>query len=104
MYQKLLRLVYSTILVGPLILRAHISVYSIVVFLRLWESIDCHSGYAFPWYCSPLGPWSLLRSTNQHNFHHSKNIGAYGMFAMWDRICGTNTAYYASMIKRNSLA
>jgi len=92
--------------VGPLILGAHISVYVVVVFLRLWESIDCHSGYAFPWYFSPLGPWWLFRSAHQHYFHHSKNIGAFGMFAIWDRICGTNAAYYASMIKRhnNSLA
>jgi sterol desaturase/sphingolipid hydroxylase (fatty acid hydroxylase superfamily) len=87
----------ATILLGPFILGSHINVVVITTILRMWESIDCHSGYCLPWYISP---WAIFRSTRQHDFHHSKNIGAYGMFAFWDIVCGTNDAYYAHERKR----
>ncbi len=47
-----------------------------------------HSGYDL------LTPWRLLRSTRPHEYHHSHNKGAYGIFPFWDRLMGTDEAYY----------
>lgn len=78
---------------GPILFynSAHaVEVWSYLV-IRLWETIDAHSGYSFPW-----SPWKLLPfqgGPDRHDFHHSHNVGNYGMLAFWDWICGTDKAY-----------
>lgn len=79
-----------SVLVGPYFLACHPYVTAMSIGIRMWESVDCHSGYAFPWWISP---WSLVRETARHDFHHSKNMGSFGVLAWWDKLCGTSQPY-----------
>ncbi len=65
----------------------HISQLLLFLALRLWETIDAHSGYDFP-----FSPWRYLTGAVNHDLHHSANLGNYGMFPFWDWICGTRTS------------
>jgi len=60
--------------------------------IRLWETIDAHSGYSFPW-----SPWKMIPfiqgGPDKHDFHHSHNVGNFGMLAFWDWVCGTDKPY-----------
>ena len=42
--------------------------------VRMWETIDSHSGYILP-----LSPWNALLAIQggaaRHDYHHSHNIG-----------------------------
>jgi len=80
---------FSTML-GPLLLRnkMHFSTLLLFTVLRLWETVDAHSGYSLPW-----SPWSVLRRTDRHDFHHSHNLGNFGMFPFWDAVMGTDMHY-----------
>jgi len=42
----------------------------------MFSNLDEHVGYAFPW--SPVRWFPFSASTNEHEFHHSKNIGCFG--------------------------
>lgn len=69
---------------GPVLTQMHHSTVLLWLCLRLTETIDAHSGYAWPW-----SPWHLLASVQggaeRHDFHHSDNIGSYGaFFTFWD--------------------
>lgn len=41
----------------------------------LWANLDDHVGYAFPW--SPVRWFPGSAATDEHEFHHSKNMGCY---------------------------
>lgn len=76
---------------GPLILGTHLFTLWAWFVVRIWETIDAHSGYALPF---PLSPFSLFGVADQHDFHHSHNQGCYGsFFGFWDWIMGTDAAY-----------
>lgn len=79
-----------SVLAVPAFLGPHIWVTGAVLFLRMWESVDCHCNYDLPLW---LSPWGLLRTVKRHDFHHSRNIGSYGMFSLWDIALGTGDAY-----------
>lgn len=81
---------FSTLL-GPVLLRNRMHFSTLILFwvLRLWETVDAHSGYSLPW-----SPWNvLLRRTDRHDFHHSHNLGNFGMFPFWDAVMGTDRHY-----------
>ena len=57
-----------------------------------------HIGYDLPWY--PWGAFPFGINIGYHDFHHSVNIGNFGVFSsVWDTICGTNKLYYKSIVK-----
>lgn len=61
--------------------------------MRIFESIDGHSGYEFSW--SPYRLLPLSGSSEYHNFHHSHNTGNFGsFFSYWDILCGTNIDFF----------
>lgn len=80
---------------GPKLLgmRCHVVTFWLWVAVRIFETVDGHSGYDFPW-----APYRLLpMATNgrYHDYHHAENIGNYGSFmTIWDTVFGTNTSYY----------
>ncbi|EGD74827.1 hypothetical protein PTSG_07059 [Salpingoeca rosetta] len=79
---------------GCLISGCPLSVMVLWSFLRLWETVDAHSGYAFDW-----SPWNLFLTiqggAERHDFHHFQNKGSYGSFTkFWDWVCGTDEPYY----------
>ena len=79
---------------GPLLLGAHYRTFIFYTLLKLWQSIEAHSNYSFPF---PFSFWSFIEGmdcADAHDFHHSHNVGNYGgMFMFWDWICGTDAAY-----------
>lgn len=63
------------ILATALVPSAHsISQFQFIVWL-MWANLDDHVGYAFPW--SPIRWFPGSALTNEHEFHHFKNLGCY---------------------------
>jgi len=81
----------AAFIAGPFIMGSHIFTLYMWLLLRLWETVDAHSGYALPF---PLSPFSLFGVAEQHDYHHSQNKGCFGsFFGVWDWICGTDADY-----------
>jgi methylsterol monooxygenase len=68
-----------------------ITVY-IWITLRLFQAIDAHSGYDFPWSLQHIVPfWS---GAEHHDFHHMAFTNNYSTsFRWWDRMLGTDDKY-----------
>lgn len=74
-----------------LIKEKHIFTICLWVFIRVYQTINAHSGYDLP-YISPqyYFPW-LLSGTLQHDFHHQHAKMNYGSFlTLWDRMMNTH--------------
>jgi methylsterol monooxygenase len=65
----------------------HLTQLLLFLVIRLWETIDAHSGYDFP-----FSPWRFLSGAVSHDLHHSANLGNFGMFHFWDWFCQTRTS------------
>ena len=73
-----------TSFLGPVLLGAHPATVLLWFFLRMLETIEAHSGYAFP-----FTPW-----TDRHAYHHEFNRGNFGAFlSVWDRLLGTDKSW-----------
>ena len=61
---------------------------------RLFQAIDCHSGYDFPWSLRHFIPfWA---GADHHDYHHQKFLGNYASsFRWWDYLFGTDKKYRA---------
>lgn len=70
-----------------------VTMYAWIV-LRLFQAIDAHSGYDFPWSLNKFIPfWS---GADHHDFHHEKFVGCYSTsFRWWDHYLGTDKTYKA---------
>ncbi|KAJ7074642.1 hypothetical protein C8F01DRAFT_1101287 [Mycena amicta] len=85
---------------GPLVFAAfnphvlHIFTVYVWITLRLFQAIDAHSGYDFPWSLQHIIPfWA---GADLHDFHHMAFTNNYATsFRWWDRIFGTDTKYRA---------
>jgi len=70
----------------------HVTEWWLFLAIRLWETIDAHSGYNFP-----FSPWcwfpSIQGGAERHDFHHSHNVGSFGMLNIWDPLMGTDKAF-----------
>merc|ERR1712054_161958 len=89
--------------IGPLLLQAHCSVWWIYGCCKMWQTIESHSGYVFPF---PFSPWSIGHSMEdgRHEFHHSHNVGNFGgMFCFWDVLMATDRAYEDWLSQRKKL-
>jgi len=85
---------------GALVLRVHLAVFWLYISLKLWQSIDAHSGYDLPF---PVSPWSAVRWMDcapAHAYHHGEVRGNYGgFFTFWDHAFGT---YRTAAAKRKA--
>ncbi|KAF8622159.1 hypothetical protein AX15_007277 [Amanita polypyramis BW_CC] len=70
----------------------HILTVYIWITLRLFQAIDAHSGYDFPWSLQHFLPfWS---GADHHDFHHMAFTNNFSTsFRWWDRIFGTDDKY-----------
>lgn len=88
-------------LLGCLVMGSHIVILWTWLAIRLAETVDAHSGYAFK-----LSPFHLLPMQGgaaRHDFHHSKNVGCYGsFFIFWDWITGTDKAFLEFQKKKEA--
>jgi len=84
-------------LIGPLLygyFKGDLHIFTVYVWitLRLFQAIDAHSGYDFPWSLQHIMPfWS---GAEHHDFHHMAFTNNYSTSFRWcDRIFGTDTKY-----------
>ncbi|KAK0473579.1 C-4 methyl sterol oxidase [Armillaria novae-zelandiae] len=84
-------------LAGPLLYcfftqNFHILTMYIWITLRLFQAVDAHSGYDFPWSLQHILPfWS---GAEHHDFHHMSFTNNFSTsFRWWDRLFGTDTNY-----------
>jgi sterol desaturase/sphingolipid hydroxylase (fatty acid hydroxylase superfamily) len=80
---------------GPILLGPHAVVMWCYIILRVWETVESHSGYEFPW-----SVWSLFEwqgGADFHDYHHSHNSGNFGGASskFWDVLMGTDISYEA---------
>lgn len=72
----------------------HIFTVYVWVTLRLFQAVDAHSGYDFPWSLQHIIPfWS---GADHHDFHHMAFVNNYSTsFRWWDHLLGTDNKYRA---------
>ncbi|MCB9524955.1 MAG: sterol desaturase family protein [Myxococcales bacterium] len=84
----------TLMLVGPLVVGAHVVTIYLWIIVRQWEAAEGHCGYDFP-----VGLTHLLPGSDgalHHDLHHSKVKGNYAGFLAWtDRAFGTQVPGYA---------
>lgn len=71
----------------------HILTMYIWIVLRLFQAVDAHSGYDFPWSLRNILPfWS---GAEHHDYHHEKFVGCYSTSFRWlDYLFGTDKGYH----------
>ncbi|KAH9927603.1 C4-methyl sterol oxidase [Fomitopsis serialis] len=78
----------------------HIVTMYIWITLRLFQAVDAHSGYDFPWSLQHIVPfWS---GAEHHDFHHMAFVNNFSTSFRWcDRLFGTDDKYrqYRSRVK-----
>ncbi|KAG8215747.1 hypothetical protein J3R82DRAFT_7645 [Butyriboletus roseoflavus] len=83
----------------------HIFTVYVWITLRLFQAIDAHSGYDFPWSLQHIVPfWS---GAEHHDFHHMAFTNNFSTSFRWcDRLFGTDDKYreYRRRIAANKAA
>lgn len=73
---------------GPQLLKAHLATSLLWFHLRLLQTVEAHSNYAFEF--SPFVCLGVNGGGAAHEMHHSENVGNFGSFTtLWDRLLGT---------------
>ncbi|KAL8371936.1 hypothetical protein RB595_001645 [Gaeumannomyces hyphopodioides] len=69
------------------------------IVLRLFQAIDAHSGYDFPWSLRKILPfWA---GADHHDLHHERFIGNYASsFRWWDYVLDTEAGEDAARARR----
>jgi methylsterol monooxygenase len=77
----------------------HVLTMYLWITLRLFQAIDAHSGYDFPWSLHHFLPfWA---GADYHDVHHEKFIGNYASsFRFWDHMMNTVSGSEAFKQKR----
>lgn len=77
----------------------HLVTMYIWIVLRLFQAIDAHSGYDFPWSLRHVLPfWA---GADHHDLHHEKFIGNYASsFRWWDFCLDTEAGLEAAKKRR----
>jgi len=86
-------------LVGPLLLTRHLFTLWVWLAVRLYQTVEAHSGYNFPW--NPTRFIPFWGGAIFHDFHHETFTGNFSStFTYMDRIFGTSKQYYARLERR----
>jgi len=84
---------------GPLLLAVglvnpHSSTLFQFLIWTVFANMDDHVGYSFPW--SPVRWFPLSAATEEHEFHHSKNLGCFGSkLSIYNTLLGGYERYTA---------
>lgn len=91
------------VLVGPILVGAHVVTLWIWICFRQWEAAEGHCGYDFPW--SPTHFLPFNDGAIHHDVHHARVRGNYAGFLTWtDRVFGTFArGYEADLAARRGL-
>ena len=72
----------------------HLFTLTTWIVLRLFQAVDSHSGYDFPWSLNKFFP--LWAGAAHHDEHHHYFIGNYASsFTLWDWLFQTECGTYA---------
>ncbi|KAK4536065.1 hypothetical protein CDCA_CDCA07G2090 [Cyanidium caldarium] len=84
---------------GPIIVGPHLFTLWGYLFLRCWQTVDCHSGYDGPW---SLNRWvPIYGGARQHDHHHKTFSGNYAsIFLHMDWFFGTDWAWRQSSARQ----
>ncbi|KAL7424700.1 C-4 sterol methyl oxidase [Cryptotrichosporon argae] len=76
----------------------HIITVYLWVTLRLFQAVDAHSGYDFPWSLHNFVPfWA---GASHHDWHHQAFTNCFSTsFRWWDYMLGTDTKYHAHLAR-----
>lgn len=89
--------------IGPLLLTRHLFVLWAYLFVRVFQTVEAHSGYHFPW--SPANFIPLYGGPVFHDFHHETFKGNYASTFIWvDWLFGTSKQYYDRRDRRRAEA
>lgn len=93
----------TLMLLGPMLIGAHLYVVWIWVVIRQFEAVDGHAGYDIPW--NPAHWLPLYEGPVYHDFHHAKFKGNYAGFLPYlDRFMGnTYVKDYLTYLKGKRL-
>jgi sterol desaturase/sphingolipid hydroxylase (fatty acid hydroxylase superfamily) len=93
---------------GPFIMGSHMYVMLFWLFLRMWKTLDAHSGYSLPF---PISVWHGLPGmlgSDMHDFHHESKEGMDSCFGsmttFWDWACGTDKTFYRVKMNDSTVA
>ncbi len=88
---EVLFLGFATFL-GPFLVGPHLITLLAWLAVRCMQTVECHSGYDFPW---SLNRWfPLYGGADFHDHHHRIHSGNYSSTFIWvDRLMGTDKAY-----------
>ncbi|RIA96102.1 C-4 sterol methyl oxidase [Glomus cerebriforme] len=77
----------------------HLITVFIWISLRLFQAIDAHSGYDFPWSLRHFLPfWA---GAEHHDYHHMAFVNCFSTsFRWWDHLMGTDLKYQAYRQKK----
>lgn len=79
-------------LAGPILIGPHLLTIYIYLGLRCMQTIECHSGYDFPW--SPRKWLPGYGGAEFHDHHHRIHSGNYSSSFRWvDAVHGTDESY-----------
>lgn len=88
----------TVMLIGPVLIGAHIGVIYLWIIIRQLEAAEGHCGYDFPFALSKLIP--LSHGPAHHDFHHARWNGNFaGFLPLHDRIFGTESRGYRRWIQ-----
>jgi sterol desaturase/sphingolipid hydroxylase (fatty acid hydroxylase superfamily) len=88
---------------GGLLLGSHPAIIFSYMSLKMWQSIDAHSGFELPFPLSPFNVVVGMDCAPAHDYHHSHNVGNFGgFFTFWDWFCGTDKSYKRHLSKQMS--
>ncbi len=73
--------------------QVHAATYLLWGILKLCETTEAHCGFNFELGVLRFLPFS--GSSDFHNYHHSHNVGNYGVLTFWDNLLGTSLDYQA---------
>jgi len=82
-------------MLGPLLLARHQMTLWVWLIVRVFQTVECHSGYNFPW---SLNRWvPLWGGAEFHEHHHRTFLGNYAStFVYMDHLFGTDARYLSS--------
>jgi plant 4alpha-monomethylsterol monooxygenase len=93
-------LVTASTLAGPVLIGAHIYTVYIWIITRQIMAAEGHCGYQIPFFLSIVPGYD---GGVFHEWHHRANNGNYGLFfSFWDRLSGTISPDYQSIIAQKS--
>ncbi|GAA5859694.1 hypothetical protein JCM5296_004482 [Sporobolomyces johnsonii] len=79
----------------------HLITMYVWICLRLFQAVDAHSGYDFPWSLNKFLP--IWAGADHHDYHHSAFQDCYSTsFRWWDTLMGTDSKYHAFRDKQKA--